>query len=646
MSKTVERSNMTQTDSKGKVTREPKNLAETNVNFRWWVLDEKEMAPAIAATILFIKQHQGSRIEQLTVSTRLYGHTSMYNLIGTAFTRASAANNSPMSQRISYNLCSSVVETLEAKMAKNKVIPTFITNGADWKVQKKAKQLTKFCGGLFYQQNVHRKSIISWNDAGVWGDGFVQVYENDDKVCIDRVLPHELFVDTIESLTSEPRQLHRVRLMDRDIALQVLPELEEEIKTVSPANYQEIGGQGTAVDIIQVTESWHLKSGPLAKDGVHVFCVGDGALAEDYDKDYFPFPHLRYVNRKLGWNGQGACERLMAIQGEINRCMMLKQRALWMQSAFKILVENGSKVVSQHLDNEVGTVIHYSGVAPQYITPPATNPELDAWIDKLRDWGYQQEGANQLNSSGEVPMSVKSGKAMRTLNQITDDRFIFMQQNMEDFCLEIAKQAINVVKDIYSRVGKYEVVFPDTRFVETIDWADVQLDEEQYVLKAYPTSSLSDDLTGRLAEVQELTQSGMITPRSSRRLMDMPDVEMADSLANSAEDRITQIFENMLEKGEVTRFEPGFHDAELAVQLGIKYINYAQYYNCPDDKIQLVRDYIAQVNAEALSKIPGIIAQEAQTDGQGAEQAQGVPQAAPEPPPVNNLIQNVPGVLQ
>jgi hypothetical protein len=643
MSKTIERRNMTQTDSKGRVTREPKNLAETNVNFRWWVLDEDEMAPAIAATILFIKQHQGSRIEQLTISTRLYGHTSMYNLIGTAFTRASAVNSTPMTQRISYNLCASVVETLEAKMAKNKIVPTFITNGADWKVQKKAEQLTKFSGGLFYQAKVHEKSIIAFNDAGVWGDGFVQIYEDNDQVCIDRVLPHELFVDTVESLTSEPHQLHRVRLMDRDIALQLLPELEEQIKTVSPANYQEIGGQGTAVDIIQVTESWHLKSGPDANDGLHVFCVGDGAIAEDYDKDYFPFAHLRYVRRKLGWYGQGACERLMTIQGEINRCMMLKQRALWMQSAFKVLVENGSKVVSQHLDNEVGAVIHYSGTPPQYVTPPATNPELQDWINSLIERGYQQEGASQLSSSGEVPMGVKSGKAMRTLNQITDDRFIFMQQNMEDFCLEIAKQSINVVKDIFARTKKYEVVFPDTSFIETIDWADVQLDEEQYVLKAYPTSSLSDDLTGRLAEVQELTQAGMITPRSSRRLMDMPDVEMADSLANAAEDRLTQIFENMLEKGEVTRFEPGFHDAQLAVQLGIKYVNYAQFYNCPDDKVQLVRDYIAQVNAEALSQIPGVIAPE-MSAGTGVSE-QGVPQAEPQAPPVNNLIQNVPGVV-
>ena len=630
----IERKSMTQTDSKGNVLRAPKNEAETNVNFRWWAVDENEMAAAIAATVKFIQRHQGSRMEQLTVSTRLYGSTNIYNMMGTAFTRASSVNSSPMSQRISFNICESIIDTLESKMAKNKVVPTYVTNGGDWKAQQKAENLTKFTQGLFYQEKVHKKTIHSFGDAAVWGDGFLQVFEKNDRVAMERVLPHELFVDAIESLTAPPKQMHRVKIVDRDIALELWPELEEYIATVSPANYQEIGGQGTAVDIIVVTESWHLKSGPDASDGMHVISIGDGVLAEEYEKDYFPFPHIRYASRKLGYYGQGACERLQNIQGEINRCMILKQRSLWMQGSFKVLMENGSKIVSQHLNNDVGALIHYTGTPPQYIAPPATNPELQQWIDTLISYGYQQEGVSRMSTTGEAPLGVDSGKALRTLNQISDDRFLFLQQELEDFTLEIARQSINVVKDIYSRTKKYEVIFPDTKFMETVDWADVQLDEEQFVLKAFPTSSLSDDLTGRLSEVQELAQAGMVSPRSARRLMDMPDVEMSDKLANAAEDRLHQIYENMLKDGEVVRFEPGFHDAQLGAQLALQYVNYAEYHNCPEDRIQLIREFLAQINAEALAPQPGVIAPQAS------------PQAVPEAPPSSNLIPNAPGGAQ
>src|SRR5579863_2500254 len=385
----IQRSSMTQTDSSGKVLREPRdNATGEAVNFRWWTLDEDEMAPAIAATLKFIQRHQGTRIEQLTVSTRLYGNSSVYNLMGTAFTRAASVNSNPMSQRISYNIIESVIDTLESKMAKNEVVPTYITNGGDWNVQKKAKQLTKFTQGLFYQEQVHKKSIHNWKDGGVWGDGFAYVYEKDDKACIERAFPHELFVDTIESLTGDPRQLHRVKILDRDVALECWPDLEEHIKTVSPANYQDVGGQGTAADLINVVESWHLKSGPDANDGLRVISIGDGALAETYERDYFPFPHLRYARRQFGWYGQGAAERLQNIQGEINRCMILKQRSLWMQGSFKVLCENGSKIVSQHINNDVGTILFYTGTPPQYVTPPATNPELQQWIDSLISYGY------------------------------------------------------------------------------------------------------------------------------------------------------------------------------------------------------------------------------------------------------------------
>lgn len=632
----IDRSTMTQTDSKGRVLREPRdNATGEAINFRWWSLEEDEMAFAIASTVEFIKRHQGSRIEQLTVSTRLYGNTSVYNMLGTAFTRASSVNSNPVSGRISYNLVESVVDTLESKMAKNEIVPTYITNGGDWNVQKKAKDLTKFTQGLFYGQQMHSQSIYQWKDGAVWGDGFLHIFEKEDKVCLERAFTHELFVDQIESLTSHPKQLHRVKIMDRDIALEMFPELEENIETVSPANYQDVGGQGTACDLITVIESWHLKSGMHAKDGVHAITIGDGCEAEPYEHDYFPFTHSRYARRQLGWYGQGVAERLQNLQGELNRCLITKQTSLWKNSTFKVLLENGSKVVKQHLNNDIGPIITYTGTPPIFVAPPATNMELQQWIDALITYGLNQEGISRMSTTGESPLGVESGKAMRTLVQVSDDRFAFMMQEQERVVLDAAKQAVNIVKDIYKRKGKYEVIFPNTKFLETIDWGQIDLDQEDYVLKAFPTSALSDDLSGRLAEIQELAQAGYASPRTARRLLDMPDVEVNDALSNAAEDRLHQIFEQMLDDKKVTRFQPGFHDATLAQQLALEYINYAEYMGCPDENVQLVRDYLAQVNSEALSPTPGVI------PSQGAPGM--VPQANPTASPVSNLLPNQPG---
>lgn len=638
MAKKIERNSMTQTDSKGKVIRAPRdNSSGASTNYRWWKLEENEMAPAIAATIKFIKQHQSQRLAQLVASTRLYGSSLNYGLMGSSFNRANSVSGSPQTQRVTYNICSSIVDTLTSKISKNKVVPTYITNGGDWNVQKKAKELTKFTQGLFYQEKVHQKMVHGFRDAAVWADGLVKIFRKEDKVCIERAMPHDILVDNIEAIVSDVTQMHQTKFVDRDIAKELFPELEESIDNTMALDYQEMGGHGTTADLVCVNESWHLRSGKDADDGVHVISIGEGAMADEWDKDYFPFAKLAYSQRVLGYWSQGACERLQNIQAEINRNMILKQRSLWMQGSFKILLENGSKIVSQHLNNEIGAIVHYSGTQPSYIVPPATNPEIQEWIDSLIEKGYRQEGVSQLSASAIKPMGVNSGKAMRTLTDTEDDRFLSVEQDFEAFALEIAKQAINVVKDIYEDKKSYEVVFPNTKFVETINWKDVQLDEEQYVLKAYPTSSLSTDLTGRLSEIQEMMQAGLVSPRTGKRLMDMPDVEMNESLTNAPEDRLHQIFETMLEDGEYTSPQPPFHDLQLAKQLLLDYYNYAEYMKVPQDRISLLEQFNIELNDAMGALTP---------PAPLAAQAGAAPQAAPMPQPQSNMVQNQPGVMQ
>jgi hypothetical protein len=647
MAKTIQRSNMVQTDSRGKVLRAPKdNSAEVARNFRWWELDEKDIAGAVQATLRFIQMHQSSRIEQLTVSTRLYGNTNAYNLLGAAIARASSVNSNPMSSRVSFNLCNSVTDTLVAKMAKNKVIPTFITNGGDWSMQKKAKQLTKFSQGVDYEHHIHDLTINQFRDGSVWGDGFLHIFEKDDRLAIERELPHNLWVDQVEALVGPPRSLYRTLILDKSMALVLFPELEEEIITSAHPSYQEIGGQGTSADLIEVVEAWHLRSGKGKKDGMHAVCIGEGSIPEAWDKDYFPFAHFCYSGsaRLLGWYGQGACERLQNLQGEINRNMMTIQKALWMGATAKVFLENSSKVVSQHVNNDVMPIIHYSGVAPIFYTPPLVQPEIYQWVESLIEKGYRQEGVSPLEAASVKPMGVDSGKALRAMTDIADQRFEFQSQQMEANTLEVHRQAINVIKDIAKRKkGSYEVTFPQTNFVETIDWASINLNEDQYVLKAFPTSGLADDLTGRLSDVQELAQAGMISPRTAQRMMQMPDVEMLDKLTSAAEDRLHQIFEKILEDGEWTAPEENF-DLVLANQLLLQYYNYAQFMNAPTDRINMLLEWKAiakQIMDEAAQEAQNQAAQQQAAAQAAAAPQQPQPAAMPEPTPTSNLVPNV-----
>lgn len=634
--KKIQKSNMTQTDDKGKVLRAPRTQAgEETQNFRWWLCEnEVEMAQSVAATIKFIAIHQSSRMEQLTASTRLYGNSSVFNLIGTAFSRANSVNSNPSSQRISYNLCQSVTDTLVSKVSKNKVIPTFITDGGVWGVQQKAEKLSKFTEGCFYQNDVHLKGMNAFRDACVWGDGFLHIYrDQDDCVAVERVLPHELFVDMIESLSTSPQQMHRVKIMDRDIALSIWGDTDEkraEIEKALPPAYQEIGGAGTAADLVQITESWHLKSGPETEDGVHLICLGDLVLfQEPYEKDYFPFAKISWSEKLLGYFSQGVCEQLQNLQGEINRLMILIQRSMWMGGSFKVLLENGSKVVSQHLNNDVGTIIHYTGTPPQYVTPPMIQQDIYPYVDSLIAKGYQQCGVSQLGASSVKPAGLDSGKALREFDNIEADRFLSVGQRLEKFFLEIGRQMIDTTKDIYRDKKTVKVVFPSTTFIETIDWKDINLKEDEYVLKAFPVSSLPEDPAGRLQTVQEYAQAGWISSQAARRLMSMPDIEMSDNLANASEDLLHKIFEEMLEDDGVYRSPEPYMDLNLAKQLCLQYLNYADAHNAPEEKLMMLQRFNQQLNGMLNPPMP-------------AGQSALAPQANPSPAPVSQLIPNAP----
>lgn len=614
--------------------------AEQNVHERyyWWKFtnDDHNLAGSIQSTITFINEHQPGRINQLTASTRLYSNSNINGFYGGSFRSSygQPTNSSPGSGRITFNLCSSIVDTLVAKMSKNEVSPTFITSGGIWGMQRQAEQLTKFVEGCFYANKIHDMGMGAFRDGCVWGTGILHICEQNDQVYVERVFPHEIIVDEVEALSGHPQQLHRVKMVDRGLLKHLFKDNKEALEAISLADASsgiDMGVIGaTAADLVTLTESWHLATDDDSKDGLHVICLGGTVLLKEvYEKTYFPFAFWHYSKRLIGFWGQGACERTQNLQAEINKLMILVQKAHWMGGGFKILMENGSKIVKQHMDNEVGTIITYSNTPPQYIAPPMIQADIYPYIDALIAKGYQQEGVSQLAASSLKPQGVDSGAALRTFDQIADDRQMYIAQELESFYLEIARQMIEVVKDIHKKTGSYKVIYPGTMSFEEIDWSDVNLKKDEYVMKAFPTSELPNEPGAKLATIQEYMAAGLISPRTGRRLLSMPDIEMNNKLANAPENLLCKIIEDILNDGTYRAPEP-YYDLTLAKQLALEYYNWADLNNCPEDRLDLLRQFMNQID-----DLVGL------SQPQMPMNPTGQPQANPAPTPTSPMIQNV-----
>jgi hypothetical protein len=610
----------------------------------WWTLKGEEAAQAITAVLHVLTNNQKGREYRYLRNARLYGNLPLLaGISGLAVSRLAAANNSnaiTTDDRLKYNVCQSAVDTVTAKMAKNKPKPLFLTQGGDSKKQRRAKKLNKFVEGIFYENQVYdvdHGNPMVFRTGAVLGTGAVHVFSHHGRVCFERVLPNELKVDEIEAFYGKPRQLHREKPVDRMVVLEMFPDSKEQIMRAKRADKEQTGFFPTVSDQIMVRESWHLPSGPKAKDGMRFMSLENGTLGgKPWKRDHFPFAFFHWNKPLFGFWGESAIDQIIGLQLEINKLLWVAQRSFHMAGTFKVFLPVATKLVKEFLSNDVGLVIPYVGEQPpQYVVPQILPPEFLNHLWNLKNAAFEQLGVSLLSAASKKPDGLNSGRALREFNDIESDRFQIVGQAYEQLAVDESKLAVYEAKDLYGEEGSYKVKVPGKRFIQEIDWKDIDLDEEDYVTQIYPVSSLPNEPAGRFQTVQEYVQAGWYTPREGKRLMDFPDTGAADELGDAQEDYLHMCFEKMIEDGEYTPPE-SYDDLHLAKQLALEYYAQGKNQNLEEEKLDLIRQFNEQVDQLLAAAQPP---PQAPAPGQGA-------QAVPQAPPVSDMIPNVPGAQQ
>lgn len=605
---------------------------EGSFNKYWWKeKTEESMAQSIAAVVRTIADFDGRRQNQYQISTRLYGNSDIMGINGMSFAKAST-NQNTMRDRISYNVIQSAIDTVTAKIGKNRPKPLFLTSGGDWEIQRKAQKLTKFVEGIFYENHVREMGPMAFRDACVFGDGFVHVFPENGRVKYERVIPSELYVDWVDGFYGKPRQIHRVKNVDRQVLMEAFPKSRKAIADANGATASMQGAYQRVTDQVTVVESFRLPS-PGKEDGLHVISIENNVLfKEQWVKDKFPYARMSWSKRLMGYFSQGGAEQIQNIQLEINKLLWVIQRSMHLAGSFKIFLENSSKIVKEHLSNDIGSIISYTGQQPTYLVPPIVPPEVYSHLMTLKNAAYEQFGISQLSASSQKPAGLNSGKALREYNDIESERFMTIGQAYENFHLELADLTVMVAKGIYEEDKSFSVNVPGKKFIETIQWKKVDMEDDEFIMKVFPISSLPSDPEGRLQTVQEYVQAGYYSPRTAKKLLDFPDTEAVDDLESAEEDYLHGILEKIVEEDVFTSPDP-YDNLQLAQELSLEYIAQGKRDNLPEDKMENLRLFNEQVKELMQKSMPP-----------PAPIAGPAPQANPMPAPTSDLIPNVNGV--
>lgn len=574
---------------------------------KWWGEDPKEQHRHIKAVVGQIRQHQSYREVLNLRYARLYANQMMVGLTGGDFARTGAENVRSMNANtISWNVSKAAIDTLSSKIAKNKPKPLYLTDDADWMLQQKAENLTRFMQSQFLSMGtgqgdnrslygVGRQGFV---DACIFGLGVTKFFKEDGQIYAERVLPHEIIVDDVEGRYQCPRQLHQVKLLPRELLCDMYPQHAGAIESAQSGIKGESHNSSSA-DVVEVIESWHLPSGENAKDGSHVISIENKTLFhEEWRHDFFPFLFQRWNNNVIGFYGIGVCEELMGIQLDINKSLRRIAQAQHLMAVPQVWLEYQSKTVTSKLNNLVGGQRYYQGARPYFLVPPAMSSEVYQHLENQYRKAFEIVGVSQLSAQGKKPSGLDSGVALREFQDIESERFALAQLRYEDFYMDAADLIKKLMRDMKEHDGIDPVVqcHIEGGGIESLKWSDVDIPDDRCAARPYPTNFLSSTPAGKLQEVQELLQAGMLSQEEGLELLDYPDVNSAKSEKLAPREANRLVIESALIKGKYVQPEP-FMDLQTLLPMAQNYYLRAKVKGAPEDRLELLRRLMDDVNA-------------------------------------------------
>lgn len=607
----------------------------------WHLADDKDAGRLLSDTGKNLEQQATPRHQANLINARLYGNFDIIGFGARQYEQMTLSSSvlGGSVNRLSYSVVSTCVDTLNAKIGKNKPRPTFLTSGGSWKMQQKAKALTKFTSGLFYETEVHEVMKQVRQDCYIFGTGALYVYKDrKGRLCAERAFVDELYVDSADGVYGQPKQLLRKRRVDRLTLLKHYgknPELERAImQAKSGADDSPLH---STTDLLEVWEGWRLPTYEGAGDGRHVMAVGDTTLCDEkWEIDCFPFIFRRYRLRSLGFWGQGIAEILTGIQVSINRVLRSIDEQIRRKGKGRIYYPMNS-IDPNHLDNSIAAAIPYKGgVPPTVDNNGAVSADEFNFLNQQYERAFQEVGLSQLSAQSRKPAGLDAAVALREFNDIESERFVLEGQADERAYMEFAELALELIR---AEGGKgYKVKMPNKQYVLELDWKDIDMKRDSYILQMFPVSSLPATPSARLQRVEELRAGGYIDMPTAKRLLDFPDIDAEMNLANAASNDVDACIAMILddETPKMPAIEP-YQSLDMILDRATSAYLYAKHHKAEPERLDMLRSYI---NA-ALSKKSALMESAANNEANPNTPPPMAPELPSGAPSVTNNV-NVP----
>lgn len=433
------------------------------------------------------------------------------------------------------NMAKSMVDTVTARLCKRRPMPCISADDAGFAEKLFARRASRVLRRKMGQSLVERLRPLVARDGVIRGSGVAKVFRDGGDVSIDRVPRREIVVDPVEAEYGSPRTLAHIKRVDKSVLAAMYPGREKEIAAASRSTFDEWRvhfEEYSDSNHVDVYEAWRLPSGPGKKDGRHVICIRGFAPLRDepWTRPRFPFAFFHWEPPVGGFWAHGLVESLAPIQQEVNHLLGKMSEGISSQMALLMLVPRGSGVEKSHLRDPYHKVLEYDGNAPNMVAPtPFSQPVLQ-YIQWRIQQCYELSGVSQAMAASKNPLgSSASGKALDTMYDLESDRFSDKELNYAMFAVDLGQCMLDEARDIACADPEDLAEDAKAAWIREIDWKKIEVDGGSYHLVLEPVNFLPESRAGKLAQVKELGEAGLLTdPMETAALFDEPDIARAN----------------------------------------------------------------------------------------------------------------------
>lgn len=305
-----------------------------------------------------------------------------------------------------------------------------------------------------------------------------------------------------------------------------------------------------------VVEFYHPPSDYLP-EGAYIKFTPDVILeTKDYPYDHgeWPFERLTDIDIPGEKHGRSWFINGRQIATQINNLTTMYLRNVKWLSSPKWMVPKGSIKLTQ-LHNNVG-IAEYSGpVAPQIAAPNVISGELFKLRDDLKQDLQQIQGISGVGR-GEPPPGIKSGVALKFLNEMENERMNSFYAKYNDWKRLVARKVLLVASQFYDESDERTVaVFGKHNEYSRVGF-DVKALAGQFSIKVQNSNAIAESKAQQVQDIFDIREA-FPTLMSDEQVAEMLDIGQSEKYLSeaSAAVRAAEAENDMILDGETIEAE-------------------------------------------------------------------------------------------